>query len=426
MANIFTIMFMVLFTLSLSAQSVDTTNQKSLLTAFYNENSLLKKQSLYDELVKQFPEKSTKAASDYDDLRRVLAMNYLIQGDSTQFYKLIDGIHAKQTLPAYLDRVAGIWGRSDKSVNQALTLSATSMKVLQDVARQPARFKPADISLTKWRHDNAEQQKIFTVTYARILFKKGDAKAALDLVRPLYKINSSENPELTTFYGTLLAANGQPKDALAIIENLVEQGYRSENLLLELKKTYLAVNGPDSNFDDFYQKLELRSQVKLKEMLRSKMVLKPAPPFTLLDTEKKPVSLQDFKGKVIIIDFWATWCVPCRETFPAMQMAVNKYKDNSDVKFLFIDTRENEKTYKKLVQDYLTQTKYPFHVLFDEVSKSGKQSKIAEAYQGLELPTRFIIDKKGYIRFKELGFENVGNEIAVQKLATMIELASAN
>jgi alkyl hydroperoxide reductase subunit AhpC len=109
-----------------------------------------------------------------------------------------------------------------------------------------------------------------------------------------------------------------------------------------------------------------------------------------------------------------------------MQMAVHKYKDNSDVKFLFIDTRENDKTYKKLVQDYLTQTKYPFHVLFDDVSKSGKQSKIAEAYQGLELPTRFIVDKKGYIRFKELGFENVGNEIAVQKLATMIELASAN
>jgi thiol-disulfide isomerase/thioredoxin len=52
------------------------------------------------------------------------------------------------------------------------------------------------------------------------------------------------------------------------------------------------------------------------------------------------VSLEQFKGKIVIIDFWATWCGPCLQSFPGLQTSVDKYKDNNDVKFLFINTWE--------------------------------------------------------------------------------------
>src|ERR1700754_1863990 len=51
----------------------------------------------------------------------------------------------------------------------------------------------------------------------------------------------------------------------------------------------------------------------------------PAPDFSLKDLNGKTVSLADYKGKTLVIDFWATWCVPCRESFPAVKMVMDKY-----------------------------------------------------------------------------------------------------
>src|ERR1700749_3607746 len=78
------------------------------------------------------------------------------------------------------------------------------------------------------------------------------------------------------------------------------------------------------------------------KMPADSMLNDKAPNFILKDINGKTVSLADYKGKVLILDFWATWCVPCRNSFPAVKMAVEKYKNDPDVKILFSDTRETE------------------------------------------------------------------------------------
>jgi len=130
----------------------------------------------------------------------------------------------------------------------------------------------------------------------------------------------------------------------------------------------------------------------------------PAPNFKLKDINGKMVSLADFKGKTLVIDFWATWCEPCRNSFPAVKMAVEKYKNDPDVKFLFIDTRETEANYRVLAKKLMADNHYPFHVVFDQKSDDGKMNATYKKYVMPGIPTKFFIDGKGIIKYKSIGY----------------------
>src|SRR5512145_204952 len=69
----------------------------------------------------------------------------------------------------------------------------------------------------------------------------------------------------------------------------------------------------------------------LEAMGMAKVPAKAAPDFTLLDTDGQQVSLQHFRGKVVFLNFWATWCIPCREEMPAMEQLYQEFKDKNFV-----------------------------------------------------------------------------------------------
>jgi peroxiredoxin len=160
------------------------------------------------------------------------------------------------------------------------------------------------------------------------------------------------------------------------------------------------------------------------KMPADSMLNDKAPNFILKDINGKTVSLADYKGKVLILDFWATWCVPCRNSFPAVQQVVNKYKDDAEVSFLFIDTREKTDNYVDLIKKFLDETHYTFKVALDEKGPEGIQNKTYKQYVMPGIPTKFIIDKNGIIRFKVIGFnENLTKEQVVKELSGLIETA---
>lgn len=146
----------------------------------------------------------------------------------------------------------------------------------------------------------------------------------------------------------------------------------------------------------------------------------PAPEFRLKDISGKEVSLSSLKGKVVVLDFWATWCVPCHENFPATKKIVDHYRKDDQVVFLFIDTREKSADYVKLAQADMKKNHYDFHVLFDETGPDGKQNKYYSVLGMAGIPTQFLIDRNGIIRFKFVGFDPGSSD--EEKAAAAIKL----
>ena len=119
---------------------------------------------------------------------------------------------------------------------------------------------------------------------------------------------------------------------------------------------------------------------------------KPAPDFTLKDLDGNTVRLSDFLGKVVFLNFWATWCPPCRNEMPDIEKVHWKYKDR-DVVVLGIDLRENASTVRPFVED----GGYTWTFLLDTTGEVGSMYSVSA------IPTSYFVDRNGIIRAVVIG-----------------------
>ncbi|MFC1991764.1 TlpA family protein disulfide reductase [Chloroflexota bacterium] len=112
-----------------------------------------------------------------------------------------------------------------------------------------------------------------------------------------------------------------------------------------------------------------------------------APDFTLTDLDGNQVSLSDFRGKTVFLNFWATWCPPCRAEMPEMESVYQEYKDK-EVVIIGVDIQETEETVRQFVQE----GGYSWTFLLDT---SGT---VAADYEVVAIPTSLFLDKEGIIR----------------------------
>lgn len=116
------------------------------------------------------------------------------------------------------------------------------------------------------------------------------------------------------------------------------------------------------------------------------------PPVGSYALEPKPP--EDLKGKVVLIDFWASWCEPCRESFPVMDALQKKYADKG---FVILAVNVDEE--RKDMEEFLKKNKPSFTVVRD-----AKQ-KLVEKVEVGTMPSSFLIDREGKVRFMHSGFK---------------------
>jgi thiol-disulfide isomerase/thioredoxin len=137
--------------------------------------------------------------------------------------------------------------------------------------------------------------------------------------------------------------------------------------------------------DSFYQELIARKFAEKEAYLLANQTGKPAPSFTLTDHEGKKHRLEDFIGKVVLLDFWASWCKPCREETPYLKEIHEQYED--DIALISIAVRDfPDKWIKAIEKDSMQWLQ-----LLD------KEGKVDKAYHTNAIPRYIIIDKQGNI-----------------------------
>lgn len=120
----------------------------------------------------------------------------------------------------------------------------------------------------------------------------------------------------------------------------------------------------------------------------------PAPQFTLPSKAGGDVSLAQYKGKVVMINFWASWCEPCRHEMPLLEDIYKKYN-----KLGFTLIGVNVEPDSKAADNWLKQTPVSFPVLYD------KESKVSSLYNVSGMPTTVIIDRKGNLRYLHVSYK---------------------
>ncbi|MCI0766220.1 redoxin domain-containing protein [Bacillus sp. TL12] len=127
-----------------------------------------------------------------------------------------------------------------------------------------------------------------------------------------------------------------------------------------------------------------------------------APNFLLQTVDGKEVHLTDYKGKKVLLNFWASWCGPCKIEMPDMEKFYIDMKGKG-IEVIAINATASEKS-PDHVKQFLQENKYTFPVLFDI------QGQANATYQIMSIPTSFILDEKGIIHFKHVGpmtYENM-------------------
>ena len=173
----------------------------------------------------------------------------------------------------------------------------------------------------------------------------------------------------------------------------------------------LYLTGLHTDVAAFAQRMVLATGIANPQTEVGKEKTKAAYDFTLDQLDGETLNFKDLKGKVVFINFWATWCAPCVAEMPSINSLYEIYKDNPQVVFVMINTEIKEDKVRKFIK----KKDFSFPIYFPNASM------IPRVYETKGIPATFVLDKEGYIAYKKVGMANYDADSFVKFIAELTE-----
>ena len=388
---------------SLTSLAQETSPLDSAIHRLTQEKDPQKTVSMMNRIIKEYRLDKNKDAETMDLLYGTAAVNFAMSHNYTQFEKYIGSIRNKFNRTSFMNMAASKMLNENLDPAYASLISKKTLALYQSI-KKDTTARPKDFSKEDWKRFMDFAQYPYYDTYAQSLFALKKYEEALRYQRMAFDGSPEEGlPASVERYTRLLALTGKKEEAKQLLLHMAGRGKLNKGMTAQLQSIYIAEKGTDEHLGAYLDSLQKNVQATLIPELRSKMLNETAPAFSLKDIHGKEVQLSDYAGRIVVLDLWATWCVPCIASFPAMQLMVEKHPE---ITFLFIAVEEKSKNPLPVVKSFIEKRNYPFTVLLDEpVSSGASQYKITSSYRPNGIPAKYIIDKNGILRFKTSGFD---------------------
>ena len=226
------------------------------------------------------------------------------------------------------------------------------------------------------RHpDNANFAYVYPMLVS-LYMKAERAKDAENLINRYKETLKPDSIREHLVLGDMLKRINQDEEQLQLYNKLEEQFPENRTVFRRLAEIH-----------DRLGNAELANEYRIKADPVLALIGKTVPDFSAMDLDGNQISLEQYRGKVVLLDFWAVWCGPCIAEMPNVKAVYNSYKDEGfDIIGISLDTDEDH------LRDYLKENDIPWRQVF---SGEGWKSPVAQQYGIRAIPAPWLIDKDG-------------------------------
>ena len=214
------------------------------------------------------------------------------------------------------------------------------------------------------------------ITCIRLYIEVGREEAADHLINRFRSVIKPDDLQAHFMLSRMLEMANQYEEALKVFENLEKRYPEDYRILEELARIHEVLGNPD-----------LAAKYRKKADPMSELVGKIVPDFSAIDLDGRPISLQQYRGKVVLLDFWAVWCGPCITEMPNVKRVYNTYRDRGfDIIGVSLDTDEAR------LRNYLKKNNIRWRQIF---SGQKWRSPLAQRHHIRSIPAPWLISRDG-------------------------------